>query len=116
MQGDGQGQEHRRIRVLDRSGTLYSLSQDMPGLQWTMAWRPSGSVIAAPVSKPGNKQVVAFFEKNGLEHGGFEIDKDVLVKSLDWSPDSNVLCVSIEGKENQNEEELCVLIFFALTN
>ena len=68
-------------------------------------------MIAAPVSKPGDKQVVAFFEKNGLEHGGFEIDKDVLVKSLDWSPDSNVLCVSTEGRVNQKEGELCILRF-----
>ena len=91
-----ENKEHRRIRVLDRSGSLYSLSQNMPGLQWTLAWRPSGSVIAAVVKKP-NKQMVSFFEKNGLEHGGFEIDKDILVRSLDWSPDSSVLCVSTDS-------------------
>ena len=84
---------HRRIRVLTRAGSLYSVSQNMPGLQWTLAWKPSGAVIAAPIRKP-NKQVIAFFEKNGLEHGTFDISSDTKVTNLSWSPDSNILAVS----------------------
>ena len=65
---------------------LYSLNEPMSGLQWTMSWRPSGAVIAAPVRKP-NKQIVSFFEKNGLVHGG--------LADLCWSPDSNIFAVTV---------------------
>ena len=86
-------EDRRRLRVLDRTGGLYSLSQEMVGLQWSLAWRPSGSLIVAPVSR-NNKQLLTFFEKNCLEHGGFEISCSVRVSGLEWSPDSEVLAVS----------------------
>ena len=89
------GTVHRRLRVLDRSGGLYSLSQNMPGLQWTAAWRPSGSVIAAAVRRIDSKLAVTFFEKNGLEHGGFPLAAaSERVTGLYWSPDSLVLAVA----------------------
>ena len=83
---------HRRIRVLTRSGALYSLSQPLPGLQWTLDWKPSGSVIAAVVKRHG-KQTILFLEKNGLEHGGFDISTELTVTGLSWSNDSEVLVV-----------------------
>ena len=89
--------ERRRLRVLDRTGGLYSLTQEMVGLQWTLAWRPSGSLIAAPLSR-NNKQTVAFFEKNCLQHGGFDIPVSVRVRGLEWSPDSSVLAVTTESQ------------------
>ena len=91
--GQGEGEkERRKVRVLDRTGGLYSLTQEMVGLQWSLAWRPSGSVIAAPVTR-NNKQIIAFFEKNCLEHGGFDISGSLRVAELEWSPDSQVLAV-----------------------
>ena len=63
---ESEGAEARRkIRVLDRSGNLYSASEECSGLEWSLAWRPSGSLIASTVTKHG-KHTVAFFEKNGL--------------------------------------------------
>ena len=33
----------------------------------SLAWRPSGNLLAAAVRRPaGNRHVIAFFEKNGL--------------------------------------------------
>ena len=91
--GEAEGElERRRLRVLDRTGGLYSLTQEMVGLQWSLAWRPSGSVMAAPVSR-NNRQRLAFFEKNCLEHGGFDISESLRVGGLEWSPDSEVLAV-----------------------
>ena len=91
----GEG-ERRRLRVLDRSGGLYSVTQEMVGLQWTMACRPSGSLIAAPLTR-NNKQTVAFFKKNCLQHGGFNILLSLRVRGLEWSPDSSILAITTES-------------------
>ena len=91
----GEG-ERRTLRVLDRSGGLYSVTQEMVDLQWTMACRSSGSLIAAPLTR-NNKQTVAFFKKNCLQHGGFNILLSVRVRGLEWSPDSSVLAITTES-------------------
>ena len=91
----GEG-ERRTLRVLDRSGGLYSVTQEMVDLQWTMACRSSGSLIAAPLTR-NNKQTVAFFKKNCLQHGGFNILLSVRVRGLEWSPDRSVLAITTES-------------------
>jgi len=85
-------ESRRKIRVLDRSGNLYSTSEECSGLEWSLAWRPSGSLIATTVTKHG-KHTVAFFEKNGLQHGEFVLGEGLVVSGLAWSCDSEVLAV-----------------------
>jgi len=89
--GEG-GEARRRLRVLDRSGALYSTSEECVGLEWSLAWRPSGSLIATTISRHG-KHTVAFFEKNGLQHGEFVLPSELVVAGLAWSCDSEVLAV-----------------------
>lgn len=81
-----------RLLVLSRSSVLYSTSENCPGLEYSLAWRPSGNIIATTVVKP-NKHVVAFFEKNGLQHSEFSLRKVAEVLEVEWNSDSSVLLV-----------------------
>jgi len=114
--------EGRILRVYDRQAALQSTSEDVPGLEHTLVWRPSGNLIASTqrfgIEGGGAGKVerhdVVFFERNGLRHGEFglrvldiggkfkELDSEderkwgYRVKELAWSSDSNVLSVWIE--------------------
>ncbi|KAG7091295.1 hypothetical protein E1B28_010341 [Marasmius oreades] len=110
---------HRILRVYDRQGALQSSSENVPGLEHSLAWRPSGNLIASTqrfgfegggAGRAGRHDVV-FFERNGLRHGEFELrpahigtttnDKSSLrwgyrVREMIWNADSNILGVWIE--------------------
>lgn len=86
---------NRKLRVWSRDGSLQYTGEDMNGLEQALCWKPSGSVIASTQRLP-NKHMVVFFEKNGLNHGGFQLPfgpKEFQVKEVSWSPDSTVLAV-----------------------
>jgi len=78
--------------VFDRHGALFSTSEDCAGLEHSLAWKPSGNLIASTVTKP-NKHIVAFFEKNGLQHGEFKLRTSMDVVELEWNCDSTILLV-----------------------
>ena len=68
---------HRVIRVFDREGHLQSTSETVSQLEQSLSWRSSGSsgLITSTISLiQQGRQQVAFYEKNGLRHGEFEID------------------------------------------
>lgn len=113
--------KRRVIRVYAPSPdlTLHSTVEPTPGLEHTLAWNPSGSLIASTQrygsASPGlgagreGRHDVVFFEKNGLRRGGFEIVKgggqpntpyenDYHIKELAWSCDSNVLAVWVRSR------------------
>lgn len=50
----------RKIRVWNREFALQSTSESVPGLGPSLAWKPSGSLIASTQDKP-NQQDVVFF-------------------------------------------------------
>ena len=112
-------EKHRKFRVYDRQAVLQSTSEDVPGLEHSLAWRPSGNLLAGTqrfgydgggAGKEGRHDVV-FFERNGLRHLEFGIRVGDLglasdtshpdlrwgykVEALRWSSDSNVLAVWI---------------------
>ncbi|KAF9075492.1 IkappaB kinase complex IKAP component [Rhodocollybia butyracea] len=109
---------HRVLRVYDHQAVLQSTSEPIPGLEHTLSWRPSGSLIASTqrfgkfegggAGREGKHDVV-FFERNGLRHGDFELRPDqglasvggklkwgYKVKEVRWSSDSNVVALWIE--------------------
>ena len=91
----GEDRSNRVVKVVSREGQLYSTSEVLPGLEQSLAWRPSGN-IAVVQTKP-DKHVVAFLEKNGLQHGEMVLRGDVMVRELAWSCDGSVLMVWTES-------------------
>ncbi|KAL3973448.1 hypothetical protein ACER0C_024655 [Sarotherodon galilaeus] len=88
----------RKVRVWNREGVLQATSEPINGLEQTLCWKPSGSLIASTQRHP-NKHSVVFMEKNGLLHGDFALplSKDqAKVKELLWNSDSAVLAVWLE--------------------
>jgi elongator complex protein 1 len=69
----------------------------------SLAWRPSGNLLAAAVRRPaGNRHVIAFFEKNGLQHGDLELrHQQLTIKQLEWNCDSTVLAVCAQDQERK---------------
>ncbi len=91
------GDQVRRIRVFSREGKLQSTSESVKKLGHSLAWKPcGGALIASSVTLNNGKDVVGFFEKNGLRHGEFSLPpsaSSMLVDSLSWNSDSTILAV-----------------------
>ncbi|XP_077589151.1 elongator complex protein 1 [Stigmatopora nigra] len=88
----------RKVRVWNREGVLQATSEPVDGLEQSLCWKPSGSLMASTRRHP-NKHSVVFMEKNGLLHGDFTLplQKDQSkVKELLWNNDSTVLTVWLE--------------------
>ncbi|KAL0568757.1 putative elongator complex protein 1 [Marasmius crinis-equi] len=118
---------HRILRVYDRQGILQSTSEAVPGLEHTLAWKPSGNLIAGTQrfgfegggSGRAGRHDVVFFERNGLRHGEFELrptdigvqkqqDRSLKwgykVRELSWNSESNIIAVWIERDEGDLAE------------
>lgn len=68
----------------------------MGQLEQSLSWKSSGAsgLITTTISlvQQGKKQI-AFFEKNGLRHGEFEIPTSQKVLETSWNGDSSILTV-----------------------
>jgi elongator complex protein 1 len=109
----------RQIRIYSREASsgfipkLSATSENLPGLEGAVNWRPSGNLISGLVrygyegGAPGKegRWEVAMLERNGLRHGGFELRedmanwKDAKVKGLRWNSDSEILAIWISRAE-----------------
>ncbi|CAH0724919.1 unnamed protein product, partial [Brenthis ino] len=97
----------RRFKVFDREGNLQYTSEKQTGLEANLSWRPSGNVIAT-TQKIADKHIVAFFEKNGLKHGSFDIpiNSNTIVEDLLWSSDSEILTIVCKDKSDSSQKIL----------
>ena len=77
----GNNMRRRVLRVYNCEASLQATSEAAAGLEHTIAWRPSGNLIAGTqrfgfegegAEKEGRHDVV-FFEHNGLRHREFGI-------------------------------------------
>lgn len=97
----------RYIRVWSREGALQSTSEPTNGLGQALFWKPTGALIASTQQKP-NKHDMIFFEKNGLQHGEFNLltgREDVKVVEVMWNLESSVLCVWCQQLDGENPTE-----------
>lgn len=125
--GDGDGVEERarlvrRIRIYSRLGEHSSTSEPVPGLEGSLAWIPSGEILAStqrrliipaassgtasgqgsstPEEEAEEEVQVVFFERNGLRRHEFKLRepraKDVTVREMRWNAASDLLAVWIE--------------------
>ncbi|CAH0381696.1 unnamed protein product [Bemisia tabaci] len=97
----------RCIKVFNNEGALKSVGEPVGGLEESLAWRPSGNLIASTCLLP-NKHIVAFFEKNGLRHGEFNLPENIKVKNLFWNADSNILSALCHDTVSNKD---CVLLW-----
>ncbi len=104
----------RTIRVFSRDGILQSTSETTIGLEHSLAFKPSGAIMATTVRAP-NKYEVAFFEKNGLRHGGFDLRLDrreCVVTNLLWSKAGDALLVASKSVETLS----CAIHIYTCSN
>ncbi|ODV88451.1 hypothetical protein CANCADRAFT_17514, partial [Tortispora caseinolytica NRRL Y-17796] len=92
-----QKDNRRAIRVYSRELSLDSISEATDGLEAPLAWRPSGNVICS-IKRSNSELIVAFFERNGLRHGEFDLllDPSCPIQSLAWNFSSTILAVHLE--------------------
>ncbi|KAJ8385271.1 hypothetical protein AAFF_G00191480 [Aldrovandia affinis] len=98
----------RKVRVWNRECVLQSTSESINGLEQSLCWKPSGSLIASTQRQP-NKHSVVFIERNGLLHGDFTLPfgkEQVKVKELLWNSDSTVLAVWLEDMSPGEDGQL----------
>lgn len=87
--------------MFGRVGELSATSEPTVGLEGSLAWQPSGALIASTQSLgrtdegDGGTQVV-FFERNGLRRYEFLLRDPGVVRELGWNADSSLLAVWIE--------------------
>lgn len=99
--GDSSASAQRRLRVWTRDGQLTALSEPTVGLEAATAWRPAGNIIAA-ARRLANGLHIAFFERNGLRHGGFALPPcapDTVVAHMEWNTDSSVLAILLHAPD-----------------
>ncbi|KZO97398.1 IKI3-domain-containing protein [Calocera viscosa TUFC12733] len=100
----------RVIRVYSRTAALQKTSEPVPGLEHTLAWKPSGALIAStkrfgnfpPGLGPGRdgRHDVVFFERNGLRHREFTLRAEkgrYRVREMSWTSGSEVLAMWMTG-------------------
>ena len=63
------------VRIWDREGCqLHSVGEYMPGLLPVASWQPNGRhLYVARSSRAGAELQVVLFERNGLQHGSFDV-------------------------------------------
>lgn len=134
----------RSLRVYNREAILQSLSEPVNNLHQTLSWRyltmiisrsniiysppppplsssfyrPSGNLIAVSQTYTTKIQKVVFFERNGLQHGEFELVNEApsttRVVQLTWNLDSTILAVWVErrrSRENTDYLESAILLY-----
>eukprot|EP00730_Choanoeca_flexa_P017217 TRINITY_DN8259_c0_g1_i1.p1 TRINITY_DN8259_c0_g1~~TRINITY_DN8259_c0_g1_i1.p1 ORF type:complete len:1336 (+),score=384.79 TRINITY_DN8259_c0_g1_i1:376-4008(+) len=112
----------RVLRVWQRDGTLSATSEHVSGLESSLAWRPSGNILASTQRLPHRHDVV-FFERNGLRHGEFTLpfkQDQVHVLHMAWNADSSILAVHsvelIQGQLPAAEDAIHHLQLYTMGN
>ncbi|GAA5993070.1 hypothetical protein JCM10908_003090 [Rhodotorula pacifica] len=134
--GTAQERLVRRIRIYSRLGEHSSTSEPVPGLEGSLAWIPSGEILASTqrrtvpssTSQPGQEQStsyaaegegeedeevqVVFFERNGLRRHDFKLReppaRTVSVREMRWNAASDLLAVWVQrdGSASAAPEQL----------
>ncbi|KAI8866080.1 IkappaB kinase complex, IKAP component, partial [Ramicandelaber brevisporus] len=93
------GKTGRVLNIYNRDGVLQSVSESIRCLEWNVAWRPNGSLIASSEQLPGESLIrqIIFYERNGLRHGEFELrSAGAKVVDLHWNSNSTVLAITMD--------------------
>ncbi|CAH6722011.1 elongator complex protein 1 [[Candida] jaroonii] len=94
--------QRRVLRVFSRHGELESVSEAYDGLEFNLAWKPTGAVIASSwrhLDEEGEPVLdVIFFERNGLKRYEFNSrlnPETEIIQDIQWSCDSEILAIQL---------------------
>ncbi|VBB31726.1 unnamed protein product [Acanthocheilonema viteae] len=84
----------RRSCVFDHEGELISQLQPVSNVEETLAYRPTGNLIATSRCD-GDKREIIFYERNGQRRSkfGYELHHGTAIDWMGWNADGNILCV-----------------------
>ncbi len=84
------------VRIWEReSGALHAVGEHAPGLLGKLAWQPNGRNLYAACRQPDGALRVLLFERNGLQHGGFDVPGKG--KALNFSFSRRACCLQSVG-------------------
>ncbi|XP_044260118.1 elongator complex protein 1 [Tribolium madens] len=83
--------QKRQFIVFETPCRALYRSEECPGLQPPVAWRPLGNMIAG--LSVTNRQKIVIFEKNGQRRFDFDLTFDVMIKNLKWSPCAQIFTI-----------------------
>ncbi|KAJ3653039.1 hypothetical protein Zmor_018957 [Zophobas morio] len=87
--------EKRKFVVFETPCKALYRSEECPGLQPPVAWRPTGNMIATVAES--SSQSIVIFEKNGQKRFSFDLNfGTVRIKELKWSPCAQILTICTE--------------------
>ncbi|KAJ1921502.1 putative elongator complex protein 1 [Mycoemilia scoparia] len=99
--------DRRQLQVYNRESMLTNVSEPIECLEHSLAWKPSGRVVAS-TEKLDHKQDVVFFERNGLLLHRFTLGADIeKVHGLQWNSDSTIISV-LSSKNVGGQSQLCI--------
>ncbi|RUS86297.1 hypothetical protein EGW08_005941 [Elysia chlorotica] len=111
----------RFIYTWSRECVFQARSEAVDGLQHSLCWKPSGSLIASvqTLQHAGSQEVV-FFEKNGLRHGQFLIpavsQNDMFVKKIMWNQDSTILALHLDEYNGTSKLDVSYIQLWTVNN
>ncbi|CAG9532078.1 unnamed protein product [Cercopithifilaria johnstoni] len=84
----------RRLCVFDHEGELISHLQQISNVEETLAYRPTGNLIATSRCD-GDRREIIFYERNGQKRSKFEYGphQGTAIDWMGWNTDGNILCV-----------------------
>lgn len=100
-------EQQRRLRFYSRTAVLQATSEPTLGMEGSLSWQPSGSIIATSAL---NSSQIIFFERNGLRRYEFSLKEerpeyDTVVRRLAWNADSTILAVHLERRGVADEHK-----------
>ncbi|VDK82896.1 unnamed protein product [Litomosoides sigmodontis] len=95
----------RRSCIFDREGELISHLQPVSNVEETLAYRPTGNLIATSRCDSDKREII-FYERNGQRRSKFECGphQGTKIDWLGWNIDGNILCVQYKNLEGTAQE------------
>nr|CRZ25476.1 Bm638 [Brugia malayi] len=95
----------RQFCVFDHEGELISRLQQVSNVEETLAYRPTGNIIATS-RYDSDKREIIFYERNGQRRSKFECGphQGSLINWMGWNTDGNILCVQSKDLAGTAEE------------
>ncbi|CAL5218701.1 g412 [Coccomyxa viridis] len=95
------------IRIWEREGCrLHTVGEHCASLSGHIAWQPNGRHLYAACTRPDGLPSITLYERNGLQHGGFDLHGKGVCSGLSWSPDSQLLAVTICSQASNSKVQI----------